>query len=95
MPIHALTDSRCADFHRDGYLVIPGLFDCEEAAILQRTAKTDAALRQHAHDLKDGEGGTAKLVPDSALKEIGEKLFEAGTEFWDPAIDQTVGAGKR
>ena len=33
-------------------------------------------------------------LPDSAIKEMGSKLFESGTEFWDPANDETVGTGK-
>jgi len=33
-------------------------------------------------------------VPDSRIKEMGVKLFADGTEFWDPAHDRTVGAGK-
>ncbi|MEC8988266.1 MAG: hypothetical protein VYB66_03400, partial [Verrucomicrobiota bacterium] len=35
-----------------------------------------------------------KKLPDSAIKEMGSKLFEAGTDFWDPANDETVGTGK-
>ncbi len=31
---------------------------------------------------------------DSALKEMGMKLFADKTEFWNPVQDQTVGAGK-
>ncbi len=34
-------------------------------------------------------------VPDSTLREMGVKLFAEGTEFWDPAYDKTVGAGKK
>ena len=33
-------------------------------------------------------------LPDSVIKEMGSKLFESGTEFWDPANDETVGTGK-
>ena len=33
-------------------------------------------------------------LPDSAIKEMGSKLFEAETDFWDPANDETVGTGK-
>ncbi|MEW6157716.1 MAG: phytanoyl-CoA dioxygenase family protein, partial [Verrucomicrobiota bacterium] len=33
-------------------------------------------------------------VPDAALKEMGAKLFAESTEFWNPAADKTVGAGK-
>ncbi|WP_343123225.1 phytanoyl-CoA dioxygenase family protein [Pedosphaera parvula] len=34
-------------------------------------------------------------VSDSALKEMGTKLFSDSTEFWNPGIDKTVAGGKR
>ncbi|MDB6121864.1 MAG: Phytanoyl-CoA dioxygenase family protein [Pedosphaera sp.] len=34
-------------------------------------------------------------VSDTALKEMGMKLFSEATEFWNPAVDKTVGAGKK
>lgn len=36
-----------------------------------------------------------ELVSDSALKEMGVKLFADKTEFWDPARDKTVAGGKK
>ena len=33
-------------------------------------------------------------LPDSAIKEMGLKMFEAKTDFWNPAMDETVGTGK-
>ena len=33
-------------------------------------------------------------LPDSAIREMGSKMFEVETDFWDPAKDETVGAGK-
>ena len=62
MPSPIISDSDVRRFERDGYLVLRALLDREEADILRRTAKADAAFQKHAHDLKDGEGGTAKLV---------------------------------
>ena len=37
----------------------------------------------------------AMQVSDDALKQMGSKLFSQGTEFWNPGIDKTVGAGKQ
>jgi ectoine hydroxylase-related dioxygenase (phytanoyl-CoA dioxygenase family) len=34
-------------------------------------------------------------LPDGAIKEMGGKLFESKTEFWDPSIDDTTGAGEK
>ncbi|MHB8522977.1 MAG: phytanoyl-CoA dioxygenase family protein [Limisphaerales bacterium] len=57
-----LSELQVAQFHHDGYVIVPALFDAEEAEILRKAAKADAAFKQHAYDLKDGDGGVAKLV---------------------------------
>src|SRR5260221_6328820 len=69
-----LSDAQVALFHRDGYLIIPRFFDAEEAGILRQTAKADAAFQKHAYPLKDGEGGTAKLV---LWNKAGEDIYGA------------------
>ena len=58
----ALSRQQVEVFDNDGYLLVRGLFDKEEADILHRAAKEDAAFKQNAYDLKDSEGGVAKLV---------------------------------
>ncbi len=67
-----MTEDQVAQFHRDGYLLVRRLFDAEEAAILQHAARSDKAFREHSHDLKDGEGGTAQLV---LWNKAGEDLW--------------------
>lgn len=57
-----LTDEQVDRFSQDGFLIVRGLFDAVETDILLKTAKADAALKKHAYDLNDGEGGTAQLV---------------------------------
>ena len=57
-----LSTEQIIAFQEDGYLIMPGLFDAEEARILQAAAKTDKAFDKHAYDLEDGEGGKAQLV---------------------------------
>ncbi|MBO24926.1 MAG: phytanoyl-CoA dioxygenase family protein, partial [Verrucomicrobiales bacterium] len=42
-----------AAFQDDGFLIVPGLFDPEEAKILHAAAKADKAFDEHAHDLED------------------------------------------
>ena len=49
-------------FREEGYLIVPGLFDSEEARILHAAAKADQSFEEHAYDLEDGEGGKAQLV---------------------------------
>lgn len=72
MPKKILSDEQIAQFHRDGYVIARGLFDQEEADILRKTAKADVAFKQHAYDLKDGEGGATKLV---LWNKVGEDLY--------------------
>lgn len=57
-----LTDEQVDRFSQDGFLIVRGLFDAVETDILLKAAKADAALKKHAYDLNDGEGGTAQLV---------------------------------
>lgn len=67
-----LSGSQVADFNRDGYVLVPALFDTEESDILRKTAKADAAFQQNAYDLKDGEGGATKLT---LWNKAGENLY--------------------
>ncbi|MBU6400589.1 MAG: phytanoyl-CoA dioxygenase family protein [Verrucomicrobia bacterium] len=72
MPSKTLSELQVAEFQRDGYLIVRALFDQEETDILRRAAKADAAFKQHAYDLKDGEGGVAKLV---LWNQAGEDVY--------------------
>jgi ectoine hydroxylase-related dioxygenase (phytanoyl-CoA dioxygenase family) len=74
MASHSLSEAQVTQFQRDGYLIVRSLFDREEADILRKTAKADEAFKQHAYDLKDGEGGVAKLV---LWNKAGEDLWGA------------------
>ena len=49
-------------FHEDGYLIVEGLFDSEEADILRKAAHADTTFGDIAYGLEDGEGGKAQLV---------------------------------
>ena len=49
-----LSTEQIIAFQEDGYLIMPGLFDAEEARILQAAAKADKAFDEHAYDLEDG-----------------------------------------
>jgi len=56
-----LTDDQIKRYHDDGFLLVKSLFDAEETGILRTAARADKAMRDAAMDLKDGEGGVAKL----------------------------------
>jgi hypothetical protein len=56
-----LTDEQVADFERDGYLIVRGLYSPEEIELLHRSALADKALDQKSFGRADGEGGTVRL----------------------------------
>jgi len=53
----SVSADQIASFQEDGYLIIRGLFDAEEAGILRAAAQADQSFQDHAYDLEDGEGG--------------------------------------
>ena len=69
-----VSDEQISAFHEDGYLIVPGLFDSEEADILRKAAHTDSSFGENAYDLEDGEGGKAQLV---LWNKAGEDLWGA------------------
>ena len=62
MPRGPLTESEVQQWHEDGYFITRGLYDAEEMNLLNRAAREDKALDEHATTRKDGEGGIAKLA---------------------------------
>ena len=70
----SLTIEQISEFQDNGYLIVPKLFDVEEAKILHVAAKADKAFSEHAYDLEDGEGGKAQLV---LWNKAGEDLWGA------------------
>ena len=48
-------------YERDGYVILPNLFDEEEVGLLARAAKEDRELDSHSFGKADGEGGTVRL----------------------------------
>lgn len=56
-----LTPDQLAEFDKDGFLLLPGLFDAEEVGLLRRSAKQDKQLDDHSFGRDDGEGGTVRL----------------------------------
>lgn len=56
-----LTPAQLADYRRDGYIVVPALFDAEEITLLRQAAKEDKALDDNAFGRADGAGGSVRL----------------------------------
>ncbi len=69
-----VSEENISSFHEDGYLIVRGLFDAEEADILRAAARADQSFKENAYDLKDGEGGKAQLV---LWNSTGEDLWGA------------------
>lgn len=58
-----IIDDRAVEaFNRDGYVLVRGMLDAEETALLARAAHADRVLDQHAFGRDDGEGGTVRLA---------------------------------
>jgi len=62
MPVLDLSDEDVAAYNRDGFVIVPKMFDDEEIANLNETIRIDAKLREHAIGLDDGSGGQSRLT---------------------------------
>ena len=69
-----LSETQVAAFHQEGYRIVRGVFDAEEADILRAAAAADQSFKENAYDLEDGEGGKAQLV---LWNSAGEDLWGA------------------
>ena len=58
----ALDDAALAAFDRDGFAVVRGFLDEEEAGLLLATAKEDRRLAAHAMGWPDDEGGLSRIT---------------------------------
>lgn len=57
----SLNAGQVADYNRDGYIVIKGLFAAEEVEKLYRTALENSVMQKNAMDLNDQSGKKTKL----------------------------------
>lgn len=72
MPAFKLTQSLEAQFQRDGYIVVPELFNKQEMDLLLKTAKADRELEKNAYGRKDASGAVSKLA---LWNEPGDDLY--------------------
>lgn len=61
MNTRPLSNEQVAQFARDGYLIVPNLFDAEEIALLRETARRDHVMLSHGFGVKDTTGRETKL----------------------------------
>jgi len=57
MNSNRLTDKQLKAYAEDGYLLVRGMLDPDEVAMLGRYARKDRVLDQHSFGRADGEGG--------------------------------------
>lgn len=61
------TTEQIQNFHRDGYVLMPGVFNAAEMAGLLRYSKVDHALDAEAKTRKDASGGETRLAVRNEL----------------------------
>src|SRR5207248_10117388 len=71
-PAGPLSASQIQQFQRDGFLMVPALFDHEEMDLLLRTAKGDHEMLSHGFGLSDTKGKITKL---SLWNHPGEDIY--------------------
>ncbi|MEZ6092438.1 MAG: phytanoyl-CoA dioxygenase family protein [Pirellulaceae bacterium] len=69
-----ITDDQREQFDRDGYLIVPGLFDTEEIEVIEKVSRQDREMELAATSRSDASGGqTVLAVRDS----LGDDVFSA------------------
>lgn len=56
------TPTQMEAYLRDGYVLVPGLFDAEEIALMRAAIETDPALQQSLYDRKDTAGMATRMA---------------------------------
>ena len=57
-----LNPEQRAAFEADGYVIVRGFFDAEEAALLRQAMEQDPAIRSHFYDRGDRQGGRTRMA---------------------------------
>ena len=57
-----LTSAQRDEFERDGYVIVRGLFDGEEIALLREAIERDPAIRSHFYDRFDAAGKSTRMA---------------------------------
>jgi hypothetical protein len=60
MTTFRLTENQIAQYHRDGYVFVPRLFDAEETELLLKISRANQAFKT-APEMKDAQGGGSKI----------------------------------
>ncbi|MDZ4857775.1 MAG: phytanoyl-CoA dioxygenase family protein, partial [Candidatus Hydrogenedentes bacterium] len=57
-----LSTNELVQFNEDGYIVLKGLFDAEEAELLKTAARQDPSISGKAVERSDGGGGKSRIT---------------------------------
>lgn len=57
-----LSEQQFQAYQADGFVLVRGLFDRDEAALLARTMSEDPAIAAHGYDRNDSAGGHTRMV---------------------------------
>lgn len=68
----AIGQAQVAAYESDGYVLVRGMLDVEEIALLSRAAREDRVLDQRSFGRADGEGGTVRL---SSWNHPGDTIY--------------------
>jgi ectoine hydroxylase len=82
--VSRLSEEQLAQFNRDGYLMIEGLFDGEEIGLLLHAAKGDQQIAQQAYDRLDLSGDRTRLWITGSLEEDIYSAFVRCHRIVDP-----------
>src|SRR5258708_39493556 len=74
MPAFAITDNQTAQFHNDGFILVPEIFDTEEVALLRNIARAEQRLMAETAKRLDAEGGFTTL---SLRNDLPEGIYSA------------------
>jgi len=88
-PPFSLSADQLAQYQRDGYLILPGLFSGDEMALLQRVARADRALAK-AGAMADGQGGSSKIWLTTELRDDLYSAFSHNHRVVGP-VSQVLG----
>jgi len=70
----ALTAQQRSDYHRDGYVLVRGMFSAEEMKLVMSAAKDDTVIAKQATGRNDAQGGVSKL---SLMNHPGNNIYGA------------------
>ena len=74
-----------AQYHRDGYVIVPGLFAADEMATLLDYARRDRALQSSAYDRLDSTGARTRLALWNQAGDDLYSLFSRSSRLVDRA----------